>query len=146
MTKFMETWVYPGYSRIVKSWVSLEYKESGERLWCWREVLRFRMRDYNLGIPSQTTKRHLTNLGKTVIGEDILFYWREMTKDPLEVGRLRSRSWTGEGVTRIQTMTRARSAVCVSEIETHVHKEDALTFITVAFLIHNLGFFLLHPY
>lgn len=47
------------------------------------------MRDYNLGIPSQRTKLHLTSLGKTIIGEDIISYWREMTKRHLEVGRLR---------------------------------------------------------
>lgn len=48
-----------------------------------------------------------------------------MTK---EIGRLRSRRRTGEGVTQIQTMTRARSAVCVSEIETHVHNGGCFDF------------------
>lgn len=141
----METWMYPGYRRIEKSWVSWQYKEFGERLWCWREVLRFRRRDYNLEIPSQRTKLHLTSPGKAVIGEDIVSYWREMTKGHLEIGRLRSRRRTGEGVTRIQTMTRARSAVCVSEIETHVHSGGCSDFCPIGVSIHSLGLFLATP-
>lgn len=142
----METWMHPVYPRTgTPSCLESKCKsgeKSSELEWEGIAILEYHPKELS---------SILTSPGKTLIGEDIISWWREMTKgNCCEVGRLRARRRTGEVFQELRpwqekevlSVGEERAAIYISETETHFHNGVVLTFISVVFLWHNLGLFL----